>query len=97
MNPFTSGPALIAAGVLLSALGATLGGIAGGRGGSGGGGKGGQFHDRSTQITLTADGLGGRNAPATMANQMPTLLVDSPRGQRVLATSARGAARRNIK
>jgi hypothetical protein len=97
MNPFTSGPALIAAGVLLSALGATLGGIASGKGGGKGGGSHGGLEDRTTRITLTADGLGGRNAPATMANQMPTLLVDSPRGQRVLATSARGAARRNIK
>jgi hypothetical protein len=98
-NPLTSGPAMIAAGSLLVALGSTLGGIATGSGKGGGGGKGGSggFGDKTTHITLTADGLGGRAAPATMANQMPTLLVDSPRGQRVLATSARGAARRNIK
>jgi hypothetical protein len=96
-NPFSSGPALIAAGVALSALGSMLGGIASGSGKGGGAGGSGGFQDRTTRITLTADGMGGRNAPTTMANQMPTLLVDSPRGQRVLATSVRGAARRNIK
>jgi hypothetical protein len=95
-NPFTSGPALLGIGIAMVALGATLGGIA--RGGSGGG-KGGKTPDldKTTHITLTADGLGGRNAPAKMVDGMPTLLVDSPRGQRVLATSAKGAARRNIK
>jgi len=96
-NPFSSGPALIAAGIALSALGSMLGGIASAPGGStGGGGKGG-LTDTTTKITLTADGLGGRNAPASLTDRMPTLMVDSPRGQRVLATSVRGAARRNIK
>jgi hypothetical protein len=96
-NPFSSGPALIAAGVALSALGSALGGIASGRGGSGGGGSSG-FHDRSTNITLTADGLGGRNAPGgrdPLAG-LTLLSVDSPKGQRALTTSLKGAARRNM-
>jgi len=97
-NPFTSGAAMIAAGVALSALGATLGGIATGPGGLSGGGSGGASRDRVTEITLTADGLGGTKAPKGKgAFDGATLLsVDSPRGQRVIATSVAGASRRNI-
>jgi hypothetical protein len=40
-NPFTSGPALLAAGAVLVALGGTLAAISGGKGGKGGGGGGG--------------------------------------------------------
>jgi hypothetical protein len=99
-NIFTSGPAAIVAGALLVGLGATLGGIAtGSKGGGGGKGGSGGFGDKTTHITLTADGLGGRKAPnGREPFAGATLLsVDSPRGQRVVATSLKGAARRNIK
>jgi hypothetical protein len=95
-NPFTSGPALLAVGVAMVALGATLGGIA--KGGSGAGGKGGKgLEDHTTRITLTADGLGGRKAP--MREVGPTFEVigaSHPRAQRMFGELKKGAARRNI-
>lgn len=55
-NPITSGPALLAAGAVLVALGGTLSGIATGRGGSGGSGGGGAsipaWNDRTSTIAL---------------------------------------------
>jgi hypothetical protein len=97
-NPFTSGPAAIAAGAALVALGSVLGGIAtGSKGGKGGSGGSGGLEDKTTRITLTADGLGGRNAPKHDTGGLTVLGVDSPKGQRVLATAMKGAARRNIK
>jgi hypothetical protein len=68
MNPFTSGPAAITAGILLMGLGAALGGIAGGHGGgSGGGGGRDNFGDHTTNITLTPQGAGGKSAPHAWA------------------------------
>jgi hypothetical protein len=97
-NPFTSGPAAIAAGAALVALGSVLGGIAtGSKGGKGGSGGSGGLEDKTTRITLTQDGLGGRNAPRHDNGGLTVLGVDSPKGQRVLATAMKGAARRNIK
>jgi hypothetical protein len=97
-NPLTAGPALLAAGIVLTALGATLGGIAQGSGGGGGGG--GSFsdsRDRATQITLTADGAGGTKAPkGSQAQTIKVLGVDSPEGQKVFATYGARAARRNL-
>jgi hypothetical protein len=95
-NIFTSGPAAIAAGAALVALGSTLGGIA--TGSKGGGGSKGGLTDKTTHITLTADGLGGHNAPKGKgAFDGATLLsVDSPKGQRALTTSIKGAKRRNM-
>jgi hypothetical protein len=96
-NPLTAGPAMIAAGAAMVVLGGVLGGIATGSGKGGSGGSGGGLTDKTTHITLTADGLGGRNAPKHDNNGLTVLGVDSPKGQRVLATAMKGAARRNIK
>jgi hypothetical protein len=96
-NPFTSGPAAIAAGVALVALGSALGGIATGPGGgSGGRGGSGGHEDKVTRISLTSDGLGGRNAPGRDTEKFTILGVDSPKGQRALATAMKGAKRRNM-
>jgi hypothetical protein len=96
-NPFTSGPAAIAAGAALVALGSALGGIATGPGGgSGGRGGSGGHEDKVTRISLTSDGLGGRNAPGRDTEKFTILGVDSPKGQRVLATAMKGAKRRNM-
>lgn len=96
-NPLTSGPALLAAGIILTALGTALGGIATGPGGSGGGG-GGDFRDRTTQITLTPVGLGGMDAPhRAVSPQLHVLGKDSPEGQRLLGEYTRAAQRsRNL-
>jgi hypothetical protein len=95
-NPFSSGPALIAAGIAISALGATLGGIAGGAGGGGGGG-GAVSRDRATTITLTADGAGGFTAPKQQTGQVIQVLgKDSPEGQKLFAQFGKGAVRRNL-
>jgi hypothetical protein len=56
-NPFTSGPAAIAAGAALVAVGSALGAIAHGRGGSGSSGSfsgSGSTEDKVTQITIQA-------------------------------------------
>ncbi len=95
-NPFTSGPAMIAAGLILTGVGAAMGGIATGHGGSGGGGGSGDdsFRDRTTQITLTAAGAGGMTAPHKQVG--PTIHVlgkDSPEGQRMLGEYAAAAKR----
>jgi hypothetical protein len=95
-NPFTSGPAAIAAGAALVAIGTVLGSIATGSGSKGGGAGGGGPVDKTTHITLTADGLGGRNAPNRPDERFTVLGVDSPKGQRVLATAMKGAKRRNM-
>jgi hypothetical protein len=96
-NPFTSGPAAIAAGAALVAIGTVLGSIATGSGSKGGGAGGGGPVDKTTHITLTADGLGGRTAPNRPDERFTVLGVNSPRGQRVLGEAMKGAARRNIK
>ena len=98
-NPITGGPALIAAGIILTGVGAALGAIATGPGGgSGGGGGGGDFKDRTTQITLTANGMGGFTAPQREAG--PTIRVfgkDDPEGQRIFGEHYKSAARsRNV-
>ncbi len=93
-NPFTSGPASIAAGIALMGLGAALGGIAHGSGGSGGSGGGSDFRDRTTQITLTANGAGGMNAPHTKVGPVIQVLgKDSPEGQRLFGEHAAAAKR----
>jgi hypothetical protein len=96
-NPLTAGPAMIAAGAALVALGGVLGGIATGPGGSSGGGGRGGLEDKTTRITLTSDGLGGRNAPHHDNEKFTILGVDSPKGQRVLATAMGGAKRRGMR
>jgi hypothetical protein len=93
-NPFTAGFALLAFGIALKALGASMGGSASGGGGAGGGAGG--FDDRTTRITLSADGAGGRNAPGRPDERFTVLGVDSPKGQRVLATAMKGAKRRGM-
>ncbi len=94
-NPLTGGPALLAAGIILSGVGAALGGIAhGSGGGSGGGGGGSDFRDRTTQITLTPTGAGGTAAPHAQVG--PTIHVlgkDSPEGQRLFGEHAAAAKR----
>jgi hypothetical protein len=98
-NPFSSGPALIAAGIALSALGSTLGGIAGGRGGgSGGGGGRDNFGDHTTNITLTPQGAGGHTAPAGMGGMTPieVIGIDSPRGTAALSKGMAATKRRNM-
>jgi hypothetical protein len=95
-NPFTSGPALIAAGIALTALGATLGGIATGGGGGSGGGAG-ASRDRTTQITLTADGAGGFTAPKQKDAQHFTVIgASDPRSHRIVGEITKSASRRNI-
>lgn len=95
-NPFTSGPAAIAAGVALMALGATLGGIAHGSGGSGGGGGGDDFRDRTTQITLTPAGMGGTKAPMGQPGQhFHVIGIDSPQGTTLLGKGMSAAKRMN--
>ncbi len=93
-NPFTSGPAAIAAGILLVGLGTALGAIAGGGGGSGSGGGGGAAKDQITQIHLTADGAGGFTAPhAATPTVYKVLGASSPEGQRILGEHYKAARR----
>jgi hypothetical protein len=96
-NPFTSGPAAIAAGVLLMGLGAALGGIATGDGGGGGGGGGGFNRDRTTNITLTADGAGGFMAPKQKVGDHYTVVgAKSPAGARIIGEGMKASKRANI-
>lgn len=98
-NPFSSGPALIAAGIALTALGSTLGGIAGGHGGGGSGGGGrDNFGDHTTNITLTPQGAGGHTAPAGMGGMTPieVIGIDSPRGTAALSKGMAATKRRNM-
>lgn len=93
-NPFTAGAALLAFGIALKALGASMGGAAhGDSGGSGGG-----FIDRTTQITLSASGAGGLTAPHREMG--PTIRVfgkDDAEGQRMFGEHYKSATRsRNI-
>lgn len=96
-SPFTSGPALLAAGIALTALGGTLGGIMHGNGGgSGGGGGGSDFGDRTTNITLTAAGMGGNSAPAGQpTNHYHVIGIDSPQGTTLLGKGMAAAKRMN--
>jgi len=77
-NPFTSGPAAIAAGVILTALGAALGAIASGgsSGGAGGGSAGVGPQDTTTNITYYAPGA----TPAPQAAPLSAVAaVPAPR------------------
>jgi hypothetical protein len=93
-NPFTAGFALLAFGVALKALGSAMGGEATG---SGGGGGGSIDRDRTTNITLTADGAGGFKAPKRDQGQHFTVIgASDPRAHRIIGDISKAGARRNI-
>jgi hypothetical protein len=107
-NPFTSGPALLAAGAVLIGLGATLGAIAGGKGGKGGG-KGGSassrsaFENQQRNVTLgsgkSAPGLPGDGRAATMqpvTNNITVIGPNDPTAQRQMSRLMRNADGRNL-
>jgi hypothetical protein len=96
-NPFTAGFALLAFGVALKALGSAMGGEATGGGGGGGGGSAGMDRDRTTNITLTADGAGGFKAPKRDQGQHFTVIgASDPRAHRIIGDISKAGARRNI-
>ena len=89
-NPFTAGAALLAFGIALKALGASMGATAtgGDSGGSGG------FGDRTTNITLTPAGAGGMVAPhSEVGPKINVLGANSPEGQRLFGEHAAAAKR----
>jgi hypothetical protein len=95
-NPFTAGFALLAFGVALKALGSAMGGDATG-GGGGGGSADAASRDRTTNITLTADGAGGFKAPKRDQGQHFTVIgASDPRAHRIIGDISKAGARRNI-
>ena len=93
-NPFTSGPAALAAGIALTALGAALGGALHGPGGDGGSGGGDSFRDRTTNITLLPGSAGGAFAPEGKTPQVIKVFgKDDAEGQRIFGEQARATQR----
>ncbi len=89
-NPFTAGFALLAFGVALAALGHSMGGVATGSGGGGGPAS----FDKTTQITLVADGAGGFVAPTAKTGDTYNVIGHkTPTGARMIAESTQVAAR----
>jgi hypothetical protein len=110
-NPFTSGPALLAAGAVLVGLGATLAGIAGGgsRGGRGGGRGGGgsgpaSFADRTESFALgsgqTAPTRTGADAKAAtlqpITNNITLIGPNDPSAQRAMNDLIQNGQRRGL-
>lgn len=108
LNPFTSGPAAIAAGVALAALGTALGATASGRGGSSGGGGGGgggpsfngyQGHDERVVRIIVNPPSGTTAAPAlTPAAPMNFTIIGpaDPLAQRAISQLVTAARARGL-
>jgi len=105
LNPLTAGPAAVAAGIALLALGAALASIAGG-GGGGGGGGGSSFGGvgevnapaRITNITIGASGTS--KTAAGLAPQQPIHFTvigpGDPQAQRAIVETLDNARRRGL-
>ncbi len=97
-NPFTSGPAAIAAGLALMAAGTVLGAIATGGGGNSGGGGAAPSLDRTTHITLTPDGAGGFKPVTPKPGDHYTIIgVNDPQAQSAIMKLQENARRRGLR
>jgi hypothetical protein len=98
-NPFTMGPAALAVGVLLSALGATLGGIMQGDSSSGGGGSYGKNAPQTTNTTYFQTGAGSEAGGVSPQPAMPNVTIighNDPQAQRDLGRMMVNMSQRGI-
>jgi len=98
-DPLTSGPAAIAVGVLLSALGATLGGIMQGDTSSGGGGSYSKNAPQTTNTTYFQTGAGNEAGGVSPQPGMPNVTIighNDPQAQRDLGRMMVNMSQRGI-